>query len=126
MSQPGQMQCPPERTWWVIWFALLTSPFIFSVVLSSIDFKIPALPIPWQIALIPFVIGCVVRWVAIPRAPDGGWAFALFVLGLSGCEAPAVIGAVLFPDVKRELFALSILGIAQFVPTFAKRFFISK
>ena len=126
MSTPDKLPCPTERVWWGIWFALLTSPFIFTQVISAVDLKFPALLIPWQVALIPLVPACGIRWIAIPRASDGGWAFVFFMMGLSACEAPAIVGAVLFPEMKRELFALSVLGIAQFIPTFAKRFFASK
>ena len=117
---------PPERTWWILWFALLAGPFItFSVIPSP---KVPALAsiIPWQIALIPLAAGSAIRWTFLPRVSDGAQAFVLFVVGLALCEVPVFLGLALFPEMKRELFFLSSLGMAQFVPTFAKRFYGEK
>jgi cytochrome bd-type quinol oxidase subunit 2 len=125
MSAP-RPQFPPERVWWVIWFALLTAPFMVTLVLKTTPSGNSAFPLPWQIALIPFLIASAIRWAVLPKLHNGAVAFPLFVVGLAMSESLTYLGIFLFPDVRQELFALSVLGIAQFVPTFAKRFFASE
>ena len=125
MSSPGR-PLPPERTWWIIWFALLTGPFvIFSIVPSP---KVPSLAsvIPWQIALVPLAASSAIRWTILPKVRDGMQGFALFVIGLALGEVPSLLGLSLFPGMKRELFFLTALAMAQFVPIFAKRFYSEK
>ena len=55
----------------------------------------------------------------------GNSAFPLFVMGIALAEMPCFLGIFLFPSHMQELFALSALGIFQFVPFFAGRYFPS-
>lgn len=125
MNSP-ERPLPPERTWWIIWFTLLSGPFvIFSVVPSP---KSPDLAnvVPWQIALVPLVVGSAIRWAILPKVRNGMLGFALFVVGLALGEIPSLLGMFLFPEMKRELFFLTTLAMAQFVPMFARRFYSIK
>ncbi|MEK0449064.1 MAG: hypothetical protein RL088_1332 [Verrucomicrobiota bacterium] len=125
MNSP-ERSLPPERTWWIIWFALLSGPFvIFSVVPSP---KSPDLAnvMPWQIALVPLVVIGAIRWAILPKVRNGMQGFALFIAGLALGEIPSLLGVLLFPEMKRELFFLTTLAMAQFVPMFSRRFYSEK
>lgn len=126
MSGPARQQIPPEKAWWVIWFALLTSPFVMAMIFKNSGTRAGALPLPWVVALAPFAVGMVIRFVVLPKVTSGTVAFPLFIVGLAMCEMPTHLGIFLFPEVKQELFAATVFGVAVFVPTFIKRFYTSK
>ena len=65
----------------------------------------------------------IIRWVVLPRIGNAQAALALFMFGLAIAEATCFLGLFIFPAHKQELFALSVLGIVQFVPHFARRFY---
>ncbi len=69
------------------------------------------------------VASAVVRWGLLPKVQEAAKAFPLFVVGMSLAESGCFFGLFLVPAYKQELFFASILGIAQFVPIFASRFY---
>ena len=76
----------------------------------------------WGFGLATFVISVIVRWIALPRLQNAQQAFPAFVIGIAFAEATCFIGLFLSPDYKQELFTLSVLGIFQFIPFYARRF----
>lgn len=125
MSSAPTQQVPPEKVWWVIWFVLLSNPFIATTFLKKAKISAES-PLPWQIALLPFAVAMVIRWGVLPRVTRAELGFVLFIVGLAMCEMPTYLGIFIFPHGSQELFAATVVGIAMYVPTFAKRFFIQK
>jgi hypothetical protein len=106
--------------WWILWFVFLLSIpqyyFFFGKAPST------ATSIPVLIGVIPFVLSGIVRWVILPRIKNAGVAFALFIVGIAVAEACCFFGLFLIPAHKQDLFILSILGIVQFAPFFARKY----
>lgn len=76
----------------------------------------------WGFGLAAFVISVIVRWIVLPRLQNAQLAFQAFVVGIAFAEATCFIGLFLSPAYKLELFTLSVLGIFQFIPFYARRF----
>ena len=117
----------PPIVWWMIWGALLSGIFIIYFVVGSAggaprtNAGSPDSPV-WMVGFAPFVISTIIRWLILPRIRNFQAAFSLFIVGLAMGEAPCILGVFAFPAHKAGLFALSVLGIVQFVPYFASRF----
>lgn len=112
--------------WWVLWAAFQTGVFMLYNLLGSPSAQVssPALdPSLWFVGIAPVALSVVIRWFVLPRAKSAQSAFPLFVIGIAMAEASCFFGLFLFPAHKQELFLLSVLGILQFVPFFARRFF---
>ncbi len=126
MKIPKHWKLPPPIHWWLIWIALLAGPFVLLIVLGGNDSLLSAPPFPWQLSLIPFAISGVIRWGVIPKISNGVIAYPLFVVGIALSEVPSVFGLILFPALRQDLFILTVIGMAQYVPFFAKRFYPEK
>lgn len=114
---------PPVIVWWIIWLVLLTGVFVFYLVLGGTGAAREAQPTPlWLAGLAPLFASVFVRWFLLARATDAAPAFVLFILGMALAETTCFIGLFIAPAQKLELFILSVLGIAQYVPWFAGRF----
>lgn len=112
--------------WWVLWAAILTGMFVIYHFLggTAAPSRSPSLDsLSWLAGLAPFVISSIIRWVVLPRIRNAQAALVLFIFGLAMSEATCFLGLFIFPAHKQALFALSVLGILQFVPSFARRFF---
>ena len=75
------------------------------------------------LGLIPVAISVLIRWIVLPRVPTAEAGLVFFVIGIAMAEASCFIGLFLFPAYKEVFFAFSVLGIAQFIPFFARRYF---
>jgi len=75
------------------------------------------------VGVMQVVASAFVRWGVLPRMPDAQRAFPMFVVGLALAEGACFAGIFLAPAYRQELFLASILGVAQFVPLFASRFY---
>ena len=114
--------------WWVLWAAILTGIFVIYHYLggTAAPSRSPSRDsLSWLAGLAPFAICSIIRWVVLPRIGNAQAALALFMFGLAIAEATCFLGLFIFPAHKQELFALSVLGIVQFVPHFARRFYAS-
>jgi hypothetical protein len=112
--------------WWVLWVAFLSGIFMIYHFLGST--AAPSAPASsnsstWLAGGVPFVISMIIRWGVLPRAWNAQTALALFVAGIAMAEMTCFLGLFLFPAHKQELFLVSVLGIFQFIPTFASRYF---
>lgn len=83
----------------------------------------PTSPFVAALGLLPVAASILVRWVILPRISEARQAFPIFILGIALAEASCFIGLFVFPAYKEAFFAFSLLGIAQFVPVFASRYF---
>lgn len=114
---------PPINVWWIIWTALLVSLCATTWALGQIrpGSSAPnANPFVNLIGLVPLFISIIIRWLVVPRAKQLAQVFALFVVGLALAEGSGILGAALGGPYRDELFVLGALGIAQFMPFFAR------
>ena len=113
--------------WWVLWAAFQAGIFVIYHFLGGSAAQPPS-PSPdsplWLAGLAPFVISTIIRWVVLPRARSAQVALPLFIVGIAMAEAVCFLGLFIFPAHRQELFALSVLGIFQFIPYFARRYFV--
>ena len=117
----------PLLVWWLFWAAFQSGVCVFYFFLGGRGARVTppaesAGSILWMIALGPFFLSIVIRWLLLARENDAQRAFMLFILGIAFAEAVCFIGLFLAPAHKLELFLLSALGIFQFIPYFATRF----
>ncbi|HLP24688.1 MAG TPA: hypothetical protein VK477_03345 [Acidobacteriota bacterium] len=113
--------------WWIIWFALLTGVCVLYFVLGRGPMR-PAAANPFHnlVGLVPLFVSIVIRWLVLPRYTDGQKAFVVFVLGCALAEACSILGIFLGGPYRDDLFLLGALGIAQFVPLYARRLYEPK
>jgi cytochrome bd-type quinol oxidase subunit 2 len=111
---------------WVLWSAFLVGVCVMYLVLGRpAPEAAPQETLPWLIGVVPVFFSAVVRWVVLPRF-RAAQALPWFVIGMAMAEAATLLGIFLFPAHQRELFTLSLLGIAQFAPTWARRAFATE
>ncbi len=113
-------------SWWITWAAILAGLPMFYVFLPPASGLASGGGLNqnlWPLALIPFVLGTVVRWVILPRMTSAQAAMPVFVVGLALSEICCFLGTFLFPAARNELFAGSFVGVLQFMPLFAARFY---
>lgn len=115
---------PQLLVWWVLWAAFQSGVFMFDFFLVNRD----STPAPdtspiWMAAALPFVMSVVIRWGVLPRFNNAQQALPVFIVGIACAEMTCFLGIFIFPAHQRELFILSVLGIAQYIPIFARRFF---
>ena len=112
--------------WWILWAAFQIGIFVIYHFLS----RTSAQPQPpsaasatWLAGFAPFFVSTIIRWGVLPRVARAQAAFPLFIIGIAMAEASCFLGLFIFPAHQQELFMLSVLGIFQFVPCFARRYF---
>lgn len=71
----------------------------------------------------PVFFSMVVRWIVLPRINQAQMGLAAFVIGIAFAESTCFMGLFIFPAHRSDLFILSMLGIIQFMPYFAGRFY---
>lgn len=115
--------------WWVVWGAILTGLVIIYLFLG----RTKPLPPPSAenslqglVALGPMFVSIVIRWLVLPRATDPNRAFVMFILGIALAEGCGIIGIFSGGPYRDSLFVLGVLGIAQYVPFYAKKLFDPK
>lgn len=116
-SRPKQVM-----VWWIIWFAFLIGVVQIYFVLSRSSSSSVANTSFNYVALVPFIISGLIRWVALPKIQRPQTALATFIVGIAAAESSCFLGLFLFPAHRLELFVLSVLGIVQFAPFFARKY----
>lgn len=110
--------------WWIIWAAMLINLVGLQLVLG----RAPMSTSPTRddalinlVGLVPLFVSIIIRWLVLPRYHDLARAFPMFVVGLSLAEGCGILGIFLGGPFRDDVFLLGALGIAQFVPVFAKK-----
>lgn len=115
--------------WWIIWGAVLAGLVVIYQFLGRGPLP-PAAPGANPLAglagLVPLFVSIIIRWLVLPRSTAPGPAFAMFIIGLSLAEACGLLGIFLGGPYREDLFVLGVLGVAQFVPLYARKFFEPK
>jgi hypothetical protein len=119
----AQRQKAQLLIWWIIWGAVLGGLFVFYAVLGRGPVKpSPAGDLFVNLAgIVPLFVSIVIRWLVLPRYDELKRAFPLYIVGLALAEGCGLLGLVLGGPYRDDLFVLGVLGVAQFVPIFAKR-----
>jgi F0F1-type ATP synthase membrane subunit c/vacuolar-type H+-ATPase subunit K len=113
--------------WWIIWLSLLAGVCVIYVALGRGPVG-PAAANPFEnlVGLVPLFVSIIVRWLVLPRYTDGQKAFVMFIVGCALAESCAILGIFLGGPYRDDLFVLGVLGIAQFVPFYARRLYEPK
>jgi hypothetical protein len=115
--------------WWIIWTAVLSGLVVIHYFLGRgpVPEAVPGgNPFVHLIGLVPLFVSIIIRWLVLPRSAAPGPAFVMFIIGLSLAEACGIMGIFLGGPYREDLFVLGVLGIAQFVPLNARRFYEPK
>jgi hypothetical protein len=116
----------PLIVWWVIWAALQTGVFVIYFFLGGPATQPqPSSPVSsiWLVGLAPFVLSTIIRWLVLPQIQNARTALPWFIVGMALAEATCILGIFVFPAQREVLFILGALGIFQFIPYFARRYF---
>jgi hypothetical protein len=114
--------------WWMIWFSLITGLCIIYYFLAqpiTSDAQATATVFDF-IGLVPLFASVAIRWFVLPRCTNMQIAFVAFIAGISLAEGCGILAIFLGAAYRDEIFALGVLGIAQFVPFYAKRFAVMR
>jgi hypothetical protein len=109
--------------WWIIWASILSGLVIIYLFLGRGPMK-PAVTGDLLVNLsgvIPLFVSIVIRWLVLPRYDDLQKAFPVFIVGLALAEGCGILGIFLGGPFRDDLFVLGVLGVAQFVPLFARK-----
>ena len=112
------------KVWWALWASLLASlvliwwNFGFLRLSGNEPHDNPLLDL---VGMVPLFLSIVLRWLVIPRVTEMRRAFVLFIIGMTLAEGCGMIGIFLGGPYRDELFLLGVLGLAQFMPFFARR-----
>ena len=74
----------------------------------------------------PLFLSIIIRWLVLPRYTEMPRAFVMFIAGLALAEGCGLLGLFLGGPYRDDLFLLGVLGLAQFVPFFAKAYLSPK
>lgn len=115
--------------WWIIWFNILNGLMMIYVFIGPKSGVISTRPtnepsIIEYLYLLPLLISVALRWVVIPRVPHRQTAFVVFMVGLALAESSGILAIVLHIHSTREFVTLSLLGILQWAPLFARKFYL--
>lgn len=112
--------------WWVIWGGVLAGLcLIYFFLARAKPLPAPLLSeLPVNLAgFVPLFLSVVVRWLVLPRYREPGRALVVFILGLALAEACGLLGIFLGGPYRDALFVLGMLGVTQYVPFYARKFF---
>jgi hypothetical protein len=109
------------KVWWIIWAALLVGLGLVYLGLGRSLPSVPAAnPFANLVGFVPLFVSIIIRWLVLPRYRDLRRAFPLFIIGLALAESCGVLGIFLGGPYRDALFVLGLLGLAQFMPFFAR------
>jgi hypothetical protein len=107
---------------WLIWSMQLGALLVIYLLLGRGPLP-PAAANPFEnlVGLVPLFVSIVLRWLVLPRSTEPGRALVVLIAGCALAEACGVLGIFLGGPYRDDLVLLAALGIAQFVPFYAKR-----
>jgi len=115
--------------WWIIWAGILFGLIAVYAALGRAPARAPLPgenPLTGLVGLAPLFVSIIIRWLVLPRFNDPRRALVMFVVGLALAECCGFLGIFLGGVYKDDLFLLGVLGVAQFVPLFARKLFEPK
>jgi hypothetical protein len=115
--------------WWIIWAAILSGLLVIYFFLGRgpLPPVVPgANPLANLIGLVPLFVSIIIRWLVLPRSAGPVPAFGMFIAGMALAEACGLLGIFLGGPYRDDLFVLGVLGVTQYVPLYARKFFEPK
>jgi hypothetical protein len=124
MTPEAQRARAQLKVWWILWAAILAGLSVVYLVCAW-GKPLPAnLPpekaLTGLVGLVPLFVSIVIRWLVLRRFRTLTGAFPMFVAGLALAEGCGILGVFLGGPYRDDLFLLGVLGIAQYVPLFAR------
>lgn len=106
--------------WWIIWAGVLQGLVVIYFFLGRgpVEPATDGNVLFNLIGLVPLFVSIVIRWLVLPRFTDLKRALVPYIVGLALAEACGLLGIFLGGPYRDDLFALGVLGVAQFVPIF--------
>ncbi len=115
--------------WWIIWATIFAGLIVVYCFLGRGPLP-PAVPGAHPLAglagLVPLFVSIIIRWLVLPRSPEPRGAFVMFIIGLALAEGCGLLGIFIGGPYREDLFVLGVLGIAQFVPLNARKYYEPK
>jgi len=114
--------------WLVLWAAFQGGIFtIYHFVAGPAPAQSSVLePTLWLVGIAPFLVSVIIRFLVMPRLKSIAFALPCFIVGVGLAEFSCFLGIFFFPSHQRDLFILSAIGIFQFIPFYAPRYFKSE
>jgi hypothetical protein len=116
--------------WWIIWASSLGFLVILYLILG-LGKPMPANAVTSELprnlaGIVPLFISIILRWLVLPRYAQESRAIVLFIIGVVLAEACGILGLFLGGPYRDSLWFLGFLGVAQYVPFYAKKLFDPK
>ena len=115
--------------WWTIWAAMLVWLCALYFLLGRgplVPAAPGANPFANLIGFVPLFVSIVIRWLVLPRSTRPKAAFVMFIAGISLAEMCGMMGIFLGGPYREDLFILGVMGVTQYVPFYARKFFEPK
>ena len=115
--------------WWIIWASVLSGLIVLYYFLGrspQAPAEPGANPLAGLAGLVPLFVSIIIRWLVLPRSAAPGPALVMFIIGLSLAEGCGLLGIFLGGPYREDLFVLGVLGVAQFVPLYARKYYEPK
>ena len=125
MTPDNQRRRAQLKLWWIIWAALIAGLCAIWWIIGFLKLQgngPHANTLIDVVGMVPLFLSIVLRWLVIPRVTEMRQGFVLFVTGLALAEACGLLGIFLGGPYRDQLFLLGVLGIAQFMPFFARQY----
>ena len=115
--------------WWIIWAAMLVwlCALYFFLGRGPLAPLAPgANPCANLVGFVPLFVSIIIRWLVLPRSTGPKAAFVMFIAGISLAEMCGMMGIFLGGPYRKDLFILGVMGVTQYVPFYARKFFEPK
>lgn len=116
----------PVLVWWIIWAAILAGLIMINFFLqppAEISEGNGAPASIGYIGLAPLLLSFVLRWFVLPRQRHAGPALVVFIIGVAMAESCGILATFLGGKHGGTFFVLGVLGVLQWMPMFAQRFY---
>lgn len=119
---------PQQRllVWWMLWFSLIAGVILIYFIIGRTPAAANTPPdadgTAWLFGTIPVLISISLLWAVLPRLQSSRTVLAAFVFGMALAEASAFLGMFVWRGHHAELVALALLGMLQYMPTYAARY----
>ena len=112
--------------WWVLWGSILAGLVVLYLVLvrgKPLPANLPdSTALTGLAGVVPLFVSIIIRWLVLPRYTEMARALALFIVGMALAEGCGIIGMFFGGPYRDELFVLGVLGVAQYMPFFARNY----
>lgn len=112
----------PKVVVWLVWASMFSVLFLYRLFLGSDrDQETDTGAFMWTMLFLPALLCLVLRWIILPKAKDISAIIPIVIIGLFAGESISFFGYILFPGYQDLFFAVSVVMVAQFAPTYLLR-----